>query len=146
MLAAYNVAAAVNEHMTIVKPEDHKTLILHEDLFKISDYHLDYAGGKGIFMRNLQVLNARSHGDPGDIYDALIKANATAVWNSRRVNNKFRYFWNAEAPEPTYWGYDQSVSDTVVHASGLSALTAALPWFADQQIATAPVPALENPS
>jgi Glycosyl hydrolase family 76 len=134
MLAAYNVADAVKQNMA------RKNLVLHEDLFKLKQYQLDYAGGKGVFMRNLQVLNARDHSDKGNSYDLLIKANASAVWNNRLSENKFRYFWDAEDKEPTSsdWGYNQSVSDAVVHASGLSALTAALPWFGNQEIVPAP--------
>jgi hypothetical protein len=131
MLAAYNIAAAVKQNMTL------KGLVLHEDLFQLTEFQLDYAGGKGVFIRNLQVLNARSHGEQGDNYDPLIKANAAAVWNHRLADDKFRYFWNAEAKEPADWGYNKSVSDAVVHASGLSAMTAALPWFANQEIAPA---------
>jgi hypothetical protein len=135
MLAAYNVAAAVKQNMTL------KNMVLHEDLFKLTEFQLDYAGGKGVFIRNLKVLNEQGHQDKGDTFDPYIKASAASVWNHRLQNNKFRYFWNAEGQEPTDWGYNVSVSDAVVHASGLSALTASLPWFANEEIAPIPVAA-----
>lgn len=130
LLAAYNIADSVKQRMTL------KNQVVHEELFKIADYRMDYAGGKGVFMRNLQVLNVIDHKESNGQYDPIIKANASAVWNNRLQDQRFRYYWNAELPEPDVatWKYNKTIVDAVLHAAGLSALTAALPWFADQQI------------
>lgn len=130
LLAAYNIADSVKQRMTL------KNQVVHEELFKIPEYRMDYAGGKGVFMRNLQVLNVIDHKESNGQYDPIIKANASAVWNNRLSDQRFGYYWNAELPEPDVatWKYNKTIVDAVLHASGLSALTAALPWFADQQI------------
>lgn len=130
LLAAYNIADSVKQRMTL------HNQVIHEELFAIPDYRMDYAGGKGVFMRNLQVLNVIDHNDSRGQYDPIIKANASAVWNNRLPDQRFRYYWNAEAPEPDVatWKYNKTIVDAVLHASGLSALTAALPWFANQEI------------
>ena len=49
---------------TIQAVSEHKTTnnILSEPLFSDSSFYLDYAGGKGIFMRNLAILNDDGHG------------------------------------------------------------------------------------
>jgi hypothetical protein len=105
--------------------------VLHEDLAPYSQYHLDYACGKGTFMRSLAYVNDDLHGAfPGDAhYDPYIKFNATTLWKNRQPGGIFPYYWDAESTEPTSWGYSQDTADAVLHAAGLSAINAALPWM-----------------
>ncbi|HEY9681035.1 MAG TPA: glycoside hydrolase family 76 protein [Oculatellaceae cyanobacterium] len=112
--------------------------VISEGLFPIpknqSTYWLAYATGKGIFMRNLQLLNS-SLGIPGPYAD-WIKTNATAVWTNRLKNNMFPFYWDKELPEPASadWGYKDSIAPLVLHASGMSALTAAASLFPNEEI------------
>jgi hypothetical protein len=111
--------------------------VLHEDLAPYTDYKLDYSCGKGTFMRYLAYINDSQHHDfPGSHYDSYISLNAKAVWKNRQLGI-FRYYWDAELSEPdleTWAGYRQNTVSAVLHAAGLSALNAALPWLEDQPI------------
>lgn len=112
--------------------------ILHEDLTPVPNYWMDYAAGKGTFMRNLGQVNNLLHGSGSTVadYDQWIKDNASVLWKNRDANGLFPYFWNKEQGEPSLadWGYPQGVVDCVLTAAGLSALTATLPLMADQEI------------
>ncbi|MDZ8264658.1 hypothetical protein [Nostoc sp. ChiQUE01b] len=109
--------------------------VLHEDLAPYSEYQLDYACGKGTFMRNLAYVNDNIHNAfPSSAYDSYIKLNAIAVWRNQQSGGIFPYYWDAESTEPTSWGYSQATANAVLHAAGLSAINAALPWIQDQPI------------
>jgi hypothetical protein len=112
-----------------------------EPLFSDSSFYLDYAGGKGIFMRNLAILNDDGHGSGlGPTYDEWITNNASAVWNNQLPNGNFHYWWEKKQDGDVSWGYPQDVVDAVLHASGQSALTACIPYMENQTIlATASV-------
>lgn len=111
------------------------TGVLHEELSQYTQYQLDYACGKGTFMRNLASINDDIHnGSTGSNYDSYIGLNATHVWKNRQSGDMFPYYWDAESPEPTSWGYRQDTANAVLHAAGLSALNAALPWLQNQPI------------
>lgn len=112
--------------------------VLHEDLTPIRQYWMDYAAGKGTFMRNLGQVNNLLHGTGGNAadYDQWIKDNASVLWKNRGANGLFPYFWNNEQAEPSLddWGYPQQIVDCVLTAAGLSVITATLPRMADQEI------------
>jgi hypothetical protein len=110
--------------------------VLSEGLCPDSDFYLDYAGGKGIFMRHLGVINNDNHPSMRITYDDQIKANASAVWNHKLSNGNFHYWWEKPEDEPIEWGYPSDVVANVLHASGLSALTACIPYMADQEVGT----------
>lgn len=99
--------------------------ILNEGLCPESEFYLDYAGGKGVFIRYLGYMSANSH-PPVDKYNRFLLTNATAVWNNRSADGKFHYWWNLQSDGDIKWSYDTAVSDSVLHASGLAALTACL--------------------
>ena len=112
--------------------------VLHEDVAPYSDYRLDYACGKGTFMRYLADINDSSHHavPGGKHYDSYISLNAKALWKNRH-GGIFPYYWDAESPRPAlecWGGYRQDTANAVLHAAGLSALNAALPWLKDQPI------------
>jgi hypothetical protein len=111
--------------------------VLHEDLAPYSQYTLDYACGKGTFMRYLAYINDSYHYSPGGkYYDSYISVNAKALWKNRH-RGIFPYYWDAESPEPAlkHWGgYRRDTANAVLHAAGLSGLNAALPWLKDQPI------------
>jgi hypothetical protein len=112
--------------------------VLHEDLAPYSDYRLDYACGKGTFMRCLAYINDdRHHALPsGAHYDPYISLNAKALWKNRH-RGMFPYYWNAESAEPKlkdWGGYRQDTANAVLHAAGLNALNAALPWLQNDPI------------
>jgi hypothetical protein len=125
---------------TIQAVSDHKTTnkVLSEPLFSDSAFFVDYAGGKGIFMRNLGYLNDDSHaGEPLPRYDEWIMDNAAAVWNNQLPNGNFHYWWERKQDEEDIsWGYPLDVVDAVLHASGQSALTACIPHMENQTIPT----------
>ncbi|HEY9760678.1 MAG TPA: hypothetical protein V6C97_36300 [Oculatellaceae cyanobacterium] len=136
--SAQQLANAVQAHRVL------QSGVLSEGLFPIPKdgpnktvYWLAYATGKGIFMRNLQILNS-SLAPPGMTpYAGWIRANATAVWNNRLENNMFRFYWDKELPEPdpSDWRYKpDSIPPLVLHASGMSALTAAASLFPKDEI------------
>jgi hypothetical protein len=114
--------------------------VLSEALCPDSDFCLDYAGGKGIFMRHLGALNNDNHQSPpplsGITYDDQIKANASAVWNHKLPNGNFHYWWEKPEDEAIDWGYPPDVVANVLHASGLSALTACIPYMAGEEVGT----------
>jgi len=125
---------------TIQAVSVHKTTnkVLSEPLFSDPNFYVDYAGGKGIFIRNLGYLNNNSHaGKPLPRYDEWIMDNAAAVWNNRLSNGKFHYWWERKQDEKGIdWRYPQVVVDAVLHASGQSALTACIPYMENQTIPT----------
>jgi hypothetical protein len=134
---ALNVTLAQNLIATVSQK---KTLdgVLHEDLgFGLDElipFRLDYACGKGTFMRNLAPINVAT---PAPGYHDMIWRNAVAVWKNRLPDGQFPYYWNAEQSEPpaTAWGgYVPAVVKPVLHAAGLSAITAALPFAANNNI------------
>ena len=114
--------------------------ILHEYLpAGRSDFDVDYATGKGIFLRNLICAGVKTSNCP---YAVDIKSNANAVWLNRlnRKTNQFSYNW-AGAKEPENWAgakepeplqlfahgtKSQDLCDLVMQASGLDALNAAM--------------------
>ena len=100
---------------------------------------VDYATGKGIFLRSLVYAGVKPSNCP---YAADIKSNANAVWLNRlnRETNQFSYNW-AGAKEPENWAgakepeplqlfahgtKSQDLCDLVMQASGLDALNAAM--------------------
>jgi hypothetical protein len=112
--------------------------VLHEDLAPYSEYTLDYACGKGTFMRCLAYINDDLHRAlPGGAqYDPYISLNAKALWKNRR-RGILPYYWDAESSEPkleSWGGYRQDTANAVLHAAGLNALSAALPWLQDHSI------------
>jgi hypothetical protein len=114
------------------------TGVLHEDVAPYNQFRLDYACGKGTFMRNLAYVNDDQHNQfQAGPYDPYIKLNAMAVWRNQRSDGSFPYYWDAEVqePNPDYWGYTPTITaNAVLHAAGLSAINAALPWLKDQSI------------
>jgi hypothetical protein len=115
---------------TIKAVKDHKTTndVLSEARFSDSTFNLDYAGGKGIFIRNLGYLNYDSHASGmGPTYDDWIQTNASAVLKNQLPTGYFPYWWAKEKHEPTDWGsYPADVVNAVLQASGQSALTACI--------------------
>ena len=136
----FDQAQAINiiDHVQTNKKKKTASGVLHEELAPYSQYQLDYGCGKGTFMRNLAIINdARHRGSPSEApYDSYIKLNAMAVWKNRQPDGIFPYYWDAESPEPdpTSWEYRQDTANAVLHAAGLSALNASLPWLEDQPI------------
>ncbi|MBU6455740.1 MAG: hypothetical protein KGS72_28475 [Cyanobacteria bacterium REEB67] len=130
----------LNQAISIVKSVQTSRVIsqeipvLHEELAPYSQFYLDYAGGKGVFMRNLAELNWYFHNVPGTTYDEWIRTNAAAVWNHRTSEGQFNFFWNNEGTEPQNWGYNDPMTKAVLQASGLSALTAASTFNPDTAI------------
>jgi hypothetical protein len=125
-------------HVIDAKTTANKT-VLHEDLAPWSDspdFRLDYACGKGTFMRNLMYLTSDYHNKnlgQKSPYDDFIRTNANAVWKNLK-NGLCPFFWNNEAAEPTSWRYDQGVANAVLYAAGLSAINAAQVNWANDNI------------
>ena len=91
---------------------------------------VDYATGKGIFLRSLVYAGVKPSNCP---YAADIKSNANAVWLNRlnRETNQFSYNWaGAKEPEPLQLfeqgSKSQDLCNLVMQASGLDALNAAM--------------------
>ena len=131
----HQAAASIKAVQTNIKTASG---VLHEDVAPYSDYRLDYACGKGTFMRYLADINDSSHHavPGGKHYDSYISLNAKALWKNRH-GGIFPYYWDAESPRPAlecWGGYRQDTANAVLHAAGLSALNAALPWLKDQPI------------
>jgi hypothetical protein len=106
--------------------------ILHEHLgASFSGFEVDYATGKGIFVRNLVDAGVKPSNCP---YAQDIKQNAAAVWRNRldTTTNQFSYNWaGATSPEPLQLierltGKIQPLCNLVMQASGLDALNAAM--------------------
>lgn len=128
------LAVAMGERVKAVRTS--KPLVLSEELFGDTDFQLDYSGGKGVFIRNLAIINDHHHHSvpgPGP-YDEWISKNGAAVWNHQLDGGLFPYWWNAEKSEPSSWGYPVAVANTVLHASGQSALNACITWMGDETI------------
>lgn len=134
---AIQISDAVKKEMS-----EPKKNVLKEELFSDTDFQLDYAAGKGIFIRNLGIINDHHHHSvPGPTaYDQWIRNNGAAVWNNRLDGGLFPYWWNKEKAEPSSWGYPESVAQTVIHASAQSALNSCVTWMGDE-IIPAPVAA-----
>ncbi len=111
--------------------------VLHEDLAPWSQYIMDYACGKGTFMRYLSYINSYLHGAfPGlSKYDEYISINARAVWKNRsQTTNQFGFYWDGEGTAPKDWGYRQDTADAILQAAGFTAIIGALAKYADQPI------------
>lgn len=119
--------------------------VLHEDLAPYSQFELDYACGKGTFMRYLAYINDDLHNPfpQQPLYNPYIELNAKALWKNRQPYKigkdtvmVFPYYWDAESPEPepTSWGYREDTARAVLHAAGLSAIIAGLPYFKEEPI------------
>lgn len=107
--------------------------VLHEDLAPWSQYIMDYACGKGTFMRYIGVINGE-HNDNSQ-YDEFVYVSARAVWKNRNPSTGvFAFYWDKEAPEPTEWGYPQDTADAILQQSGLSAIVAGMWKYADKPI------------
>lgn len=118
--------------------------ILHEDLAPWPAFIMDYACGKGTFMRYLSYINSYLHGGfPGlSKYDEYIAINARAVWKNRsQSTGVFGFYWDGEDTLPADWGYGQDTADAILHAAGFSTIIAALAKYADQPIDQATVAA-----
>jgi len=111
--------------------------VLHEDLAPVDQYRLDYACGKGTFMRSIASMNDYRHGEfpsvPGP-YDTILLASARSIWANQLAGGVFPYYWAKEAPEPTDWGYSDQVVKTVLHAAGLCAVAGTVPWQSKEVI------------
>ncbi len=83
--------------------------VLHEDVAPFSAYTMDYACGKGTFMRYLSYINSYYHGGNSGLskYDEYIYINARAVWKNRDINtNQFGFYWDGEGDQSKIqWGY-----------------------------------------
>jgi hypothetical protein len=109
--------------------------VLHEDLAPASQYRLDYACGKGTFMRNVAKINDDYHrAFPSGPYDAVLLRNAQSIWANQLPGGLFPYYWAKESQEPGNWGYSKQVSDAVLHAAGLSAVAGTVPWQSNEVI------------
>ena len=99
--------------------------VLFEDLFPDSRFYMDYAAGKGVLIRTIGEFNVNQPFPPD--YRKWLIINADAVWANRDPStNQFLYYWNKEKAEPSSWGYNGNIPNTVLQASGLSALVAAI--------------------
>jgi hypothetical protein len=108
--------------------------VLHEDLAPYAQFQLDYACGKGTLMRYLTDTNDLDHRMGGSgRFDGFLKTNAIAVWKNQ-IAGCFPYYWDKEATEPTGWGYNQQIANAVLHAAGLCAINATLPWMENDSI------------
>jgi hypothetical protein len=118
--------------------------VLHEGLAPWSgsppgspDFRLDYACGKGTFMRNLMYLTSDYHdknfGNQSP-YDDFIRTNAIAVWKYLQNGGLCPFYWSNDGTEPASWGYDQEVANAVLYAAGLSAINAAQVNWANDNI------------
>jgi hypothetical protein len=136
----FNVNQANAFMQATIKDENCNTSngVLHEGPAPWRDFVCDYACGKGTFMRYLTYLNDDYHSRfPGvSPYDAYIKTNAQAVWKNKNADGHFPFYWDAEAAEPdiTFWNYGPTAPVAILHHSGLSAITAGLPYMADDSI------------
>lgn len=116
---------------------------LYEDLAppEVSNYWLDYACGKGTFMRYLAEVNNSIHNNSvppwwwgGGVYDTQILNIAKGLWANRQAKGLFPFYWDISDQPSISWGYSTEVSNIVLHASGLSAISATLPWQKDTSI------------
>jgi hypothetical protein len=101
-------------------------------------FEVDYATGKGIFLRNLVSAGVKPSNCP---YAVDIKHNANAVWLNRlnKETNQFSYNWaGGDQPEPLQLSAQgtksQDLCDLVMQASGLDALNAAMLIAPSEQI------------
>jgi hypothetical protein len=109
--------------------------VLHEDLAPYAEFQLDYACGKGTLMRYLTNINDSDHQMGGSgRFDNFFTTNAVAVWKNRTANGYFPFYWDRESAEPTTWGYNQVTANAVLHAAGLCAINATLPWMENHSI------------
>ena len=146
---AKELAENVTANMLDSKAKD---AVLHDAISPDSQFNDDYATGKGVFMRNWMIFwNADVATRPKN-FDALITANATAVWNNRvtpaasgNAQYQFGFNWNpvgkpvAKGGEPTYPNGDDNPSNfslLVCQVAGLAAFNAVclLPQSVDKQI------------
>jgi hypothetical protein len=118
--------------------------ILHEDLSfldhpGLSDFVVDYATGKGVFMRGLVYVSMK---EPGNPFADLIKLNASAIWRTRLVDieaNQFAYNWDGAAgQEPAelkpIGDKSQNLCYLVMQGAGQDALNAAMLIAPNDQI------------
>lgn len=113
--------------------------VLHEYLGfmnaeRLRQFEGDYATGKGIFMRNLAILNVNTPGQP---YTNFIKKNAAALIRNLGVGSQFSYNWNFDR-YPDYEGrYLSSKGDPldklIMQACGIDALSAAIRFSSDDE-------------
>jgi hypothetical protein len=135
---AGEIADAAFKNLSAPDKKGHN--ILHEHLgANFSGFEVDYATGKGIFVRNLVDAGVKPSNCP---YAEDIKQNAAAVWRNRldKTTNQFSYNWaGATSPEPLQLiedlkGKTQPLCNLVMQASGLDALNAAMLIAPDDHI------------
>jgi hypothetical protein len=127
--AAGEIAKATFHNLSVL--DNRIGYVLHEYLPPgRRGFMVDYATGKGIFLRSLVCAGVKPSNCP---YAANIKSNADAVWLNRlnKETNQFSYNWaGAEEPEPlqlfAQGTKSQDLCDLVMQASGLDALNAAM--------------------
>lgn len=109
--------------------------VLFEDVDAYpTGFQMDYACGKGTFMRYLGIVSGVGGSSPE--IDEFIYVNARAVWKNRdQSSGLFGFYWNNEKAPPTYWGgYSLATSTAILQQSGLSAIIAGLKSFSDKPI------------
>lgn len=73
---------------------------------------------KGVFVRNLGILNRRSNGR----YSAFLAANARSLWDHRNAQGRFGFYWDAP---PTF--YLPADAAAPIDGAALDLLTTQLP-------------------
>lgn len=116
--------------------------VLHEDLAPWPEYIMDYACGKGTFVRYLGAINSAESQYGNAEYNAFLANSARAVWKNRnQKTGLFGFYWDNEQTPPDNWGYPQDTADAILQAAGLSVIVAALLGSANQPIDQAAVTA-----
>ncbi len=134
---SYAVARALFRHNTDTYGVLHENMDFYDKTVRLKTFICDYATGKGIFMRNLRKLvAAETNGE----LSAYIRASASSVWWNRLPGDQFTFNWNPSAPktEPKVIPDEykpKELCDLIMQASGLDALSAALQFASDEEIA-----------
>lgn len=130
------IAAAVIANMTVQVGE---ARILTENLVfrgEFDAFTVDYATGKGIFMRHLaDACRVLGPDWRDDVCGEFIRDNASAVWNTRDTENggQIQFNWSPPPPERPITGHTE-LQPLVFQASGLDALSAAASFWPDDPI------------
>lgn len=108
--------------------------ILHENLDfqqQLDQFSVDYATGKGIFMRHLgDVCRILGLEWTEKACGGFLRTNASAVWNSRdQETGQLRANWDSTQDDDPITGKTLALRELVIQASGLDALSVAAAFW-----------------